>query len=783
MQPQPGSSVRRVLGAFVCALLTLGGAAHAQRLEVAPWLPVEGRTTLTGAGFTAAAGVSLSFNEPKPTLSDGKPVPATVQTDQSGGFRLELRLSAPRLAVTARAGTQSASLVREPPALETVIDGTTVVAREGQRVVARYYLSGPVQSLERTLNGTRAVARTPSGAQETFTIEGGRVLERVTYPPSPALLATLESPRVLGKPTGDAVQFWRTRRDADPTNPFIALELGAAQQRAGDAAAQETWRGMLAVNAPFYVFTRLAARLEALRQPELATQALERSKREFARAGYDPGFAVSKDALRSWGDPLGVARRLITAQNPVRAGVWFDHLRATTPRFPGYGVVYNEYAAFLTAQNRESEAVDWRRFSAALDAETTYSLGDQAYTRLAALGAGGGLLLLLCYFALQFVLLLKYYPQQTRDLAAHGGRFGATTRAPLVRLRYSIIAYQTITEKLLGVLLLAGVVAGLGAWNYAQNATRFLETPALRQGTAGGADYYQALSTVPGPAGAYLTGLGAHFDGDLNRALEGYRNAPDIAGAVNNAGAILQTRGDAPGAQAQFTRALELDPSAVAPKLNLGNAVSSDRVAFHDTYRKGTPMLEVPGARALVEARFGRVEQEFVRMAENPWTYLTGVPLVPTDALPSGFLEGTRWVIAAVVLTLLVLALVWLFVPRVRTARTAPRSVLYHLFAILLPGTGLADEVWGILLLVPGAVIGAILFQHYLATGRLETLFASQPILGVGASPPWFDVDANVQWLIVALVAIYVVNFLGWLLETIAVSRRVRRQAAAKTTP
>jgi hypothetical protein len=763
----------------LAALLVFVAPAFAQRLEVAPWLPVDGRTTLTGEGFAPSVGVTLSFNDPKPTLSDGKPVPASVQTNASGAFRLELRLNAPRLALTARAGTQSASLVREPPVLETAIDGTTVVARQGERIIARYYLSGPVQTIERTANGSRATVRTPSGLQETFDIEGGRVLQRVTYPPSLALLRTLEAPTFVKTPIGNAIAYWRGKRDADPTNPFLALELGAAQGRANDPAALETLRAALTVDAPFYVFVALADRLETLRQPDLARQALERAKREFARAGYDPGFAVSKEALAAWGDPLGVARRLLASQNPVRAGDWLDYLRATTPRFPGYGVVYGEYAAFLDGQSRSSEAADWRKLSAELDAGTTFTLGDQGYTRLSALGALGGGLLLLCYLALQFVLLLKYYPQQTRDLAPHGGRFGATARAPLVRLRHSLIAYQTITEKLIGVLLLAGALGGLGLWHYATNAQRFLETPAFAQGTAGGADYYQALSTVPGAGGAFLTGLGAQVDGDAPRALESYRNAPDLAAAVNNAGTILQARGDAPGAQTEYTRAANLDPNAIAPRVNLGNAANGYRTVFHETYRKGQPMLEVPTPRQLVEFRFGALEQEFVRMTTNPWGYLTALPVVNANT-PAPLADAARWAFAAVVLTLVGLALVWLFVPRVRGAALAPRSPLYHLFALVLPGTGLADEVWGVLLLVPAAVVGAILTLHYWAEGRAESLFAAQPILGVGGARAWFDIASNLQWLIIALIAIYIVNFLGWLGETIALSRRRRRLAAAQ---
>lgn len=759
-----------VLRWLLIATTSLIGAAAAQSLEVTPWLPVADETTLTGAGFKPSVSVSLAFQNPKPSLKDGKLVPASVQTNARGEFRLALRLSAPRLAVTARAGTQNARLLREPPVLEPVIDGTTVVTRQADRIVARYYLSGLVSSIEPTLDGFRATVKTPAGLEERFTIEGGKILERVIYPPSLALLATLESATRVRTAVLNPVTFWRDRATRDPTNPFLALELGNALQRAGDPAALEVMRSALSVDAPFYVFVRLAARFETLRQPDLATLALKRAGREFARAGYDPGFAVSKAALAALGDPLGVARRLLAAQNPLRAADWLEYLRVTTPRFPGYGAVYAEYASFLEGQNQGGAANDWRKLSAELDAETIFSLGDQGLTRLAALAASAGALLLACFLTLQFVLLLKYYPQQTRDLQPHGGRFTATSRAPLLRLRHSLSAYQTFTEKLLCVLLLLLAVLAVGVWQYAGNASRFLALPALNQGTAGGVDYYQALIELPATGSSYLTGLGAQLDGDAGRALESYRAAPTIAGAINNAAAILKVRGDAPGAESEWSRAANLDPTSVAAKVNLEQSVTGYRAAFHEAYRRGTPMLELPSPRQLTQLKFGGLEEEFLRMVANPWTYLLTLPL--------GLSEWMMTVIATLMLTLLAVTVLWLVIPRVRSAVTAPRSFFYHLGALLIPGSGLADEVWGIILLLPAALIAALLGLHFFASSRLESLFEATPLLGVGKASAWYDIGLNLQTLVIALAAIYVVNFLGWLLETIAVARRRARAKA-----
>jgi tetratricopeptide (TPR) repeat protein len=768
---------QRLFVSISSAVLTWVAAsvAGAQSLEANPWPPQGSRTALTGSGFKPNSPVALQFEAPVPTLEAAQPVPTRLQADASGEFRLDLQLAEPRLRVIAVSGALRAALRRDPPPLDYVADGTTVTTRSGDRVVQRFYLSGPVKTLERTPSGYRATVRWDSGVQENFTIENDKLIERVTFPPSDALLHTLLAPTFVKQAVPNAVNFWRERHDRDPTNPFLTLELGAALQRAGDPTAPTVLRSSLEVNAPFYVFVRLASRLERLKLSDLAQNALERAKRAFAAAGYDPGFPVTKVALSAWGDPLGQARRLFAAQNPVRGAAWLEYLRFTTPRFPGYGVVYTEFASFLESQGRGSEALDWRRLSAELDAGTMYGLGDQGYTRLETLGTLGVGLALGCYLLLQFVLMLKYYPQQTRDLHAHGGRFGATSRAPLVRLRFSLIAYQTITEKLFGVLLLAGAVGAFGVWNYARQAGDFLETPALGAGTAGGAGYFQVLNAVPAPGSAFLTGLGAQVDGDAIRALEAYRSIPDLPAAANNAGAILQSRGDAPGAQAEFTRASSLDPTMAAARLNLGNAAEGYRVSFHNALRKGLPMLETYSPQELVQFRFGSAEQEFVRFGTDPWNYLVALPLNVPD--------WVRGVVAVLIIAVLLWAVVWLIVPRVRSAARAPRSVLYHFGAIAVPGTGLADELWGILLLLPAVAVGVVLTREYLQPGLFETLFSRQPILGIGASAPFYDIGANLQWLWLALGAIYVVNFIGWLVETIAVSRRQRSTVSVQGVP
>jgi hypothetical protein len=748
---------------LVILLGLLGTLAHAQTLEVNPWLPnADGRTTLSGKGFDPTSTVRLEFVAPRPMLPDGKAVPSSLQANDAGEFALELKLTETRLEVTAKSGTKSATLVRTPPELEFVVDGSTIVARQAGtgKIGQRFYLSGQVKTLEPTSTGYRAVVQVAPGVEEVFTLENGRILERVSFPPGNALLETINKP-LRQQPVGDVAAFWRERASLDPTNPLLLVRLGMALQGNQPQAAKLEFAKSLEVTAPFYVHLRLAQELEKAAQPDLADQALQKARNSYAASGYDPGFAVSKAALAAWGDPLEIAKGLFAQNNPKRFEAWFAYVRDTSPRFAGAGTAYGEYAAWLETQNRLGEARQIREFAADLDAGSVFRFGEAGATRLSAFALAGAIVALVSYLLLQFVLMLKYWIQQTKDLAPHGGRFGALSRAPLLRLRHSLPGYQTFTEKLVSLVLLVSSLVGLCIWQYSKNADALLRQPFLNLGTAGGAAYYQALNTLPTPMADYLRGLGLQMDGDLDKASEAYRTA-NLAGAFNNLGAIQAVRGDNAGAQDSFQKAASLG-SSVANQ-NLGSSIVGFRAAFHAAHRKGTSMLEVPSPKDLVEMRFGSLEQEFRRLVQDPWAYWNAISF----GLPVWAHQG----LGALALVLLVFSVLWLLVPRVGSAKNAPRSVLYHLGAIALPGTGLADEVWGILLLPPAVALGGLLLVQLYQLPLAESILSGSSLLGLGKLPPLLDLSNNGQYVLLGLAAIYAVNFVGWLLETIGLARR-----------
>src|SRR5690625_7969738 len=89
------------------------------------------------------------------------------------------------------------------------------------------------------------------------------------------------------------------------------------------------------------------------------------------------------------------------------------------------------------------------------------------------------------------------------------------------------------------------------------------------------------------------------------------------------------------------------------------------------------------------------------------------------------------YVLLGLYLLLGTLTLLWILVPRPRMARNALRSVGYHLLALLVPGSGMADAVWGIMLLVPWAMFGIDLQWRYLGSGPLLDVRLTTTVLSL----------------------------------------------------
>jgi hypothetical protein len=141
----------------------------------------------------------------------------------------------------------------------------------------------------------------------------------------------------------------------------------------------------------------------------------------------------------------------------------------------------------------------------------------------------------------------------------------------------------------------------------------------------------------------------------------------------------------------------------------------SDPSPLHSAYGGDTPLLAVPAETTLAAAIAGTFQSALADAFTNPWRALvdarpTAVPLWLWDALVVLFLAWAA------------LTIVWLVIPRPRLAANAPRTLAYHLLALVLPGSGLADELWGVLLLIPWAIFGIDMLLHFLPSGAPATI-------------------------------------------------------------
>ena len=621
------------------------------------------------------------------------------------------------------------------------------------RFLGRADLPGPVTSLD---SSGGAVRVTVGGAARSERLTLGDpsgdtlpVEERVVFAPDPAVtgwLARFADALPESELARAGAQF--------PANPFIALrEAEAATARGDDYAALNAVRRALAVSLPFPAWTQLAARLDRAGFPAAANLALDRAKRDAAARGIDPAVPVSRAALLAYGNPSGYVDSLLTQNRLPRAEVWMNFLRELYPRFEGGDALYHRYAAVLEAQGRAGEAEEWRQFARSLRAGTLYNLGPNDTGVLRDVARLGTAAFLVALLAAVLTLSARAWPTQRQDLAALGGRWRSWRRPP-ERLRRTALAYAPFSERLLLLTLAAGLLTALGGWQWANLTGRALRDPALGTGT------YSASATLPGagqgaeqadprpvPATYVLAGLRAQLDGDLAKARTLYGRAGPDACALNNLGAIAQSRDDAPQARALYQRALSLQPDLSAAAYNLGRNPGTPETTFQRTYRPGQPRLCYPERRAVARSVSGDLG-----------SVLRGAV---TD--PLGFLTGERahtrlsWALLAA-LPLLGALLVLLLIPRAADRRRLGRPALFRVLATLLPGAGLLGNAWGGVLLVAWAGVVVALLARWLPFPALPLQAAPvRSVLGL------------------ALGALYALNVLALLLIEAAYARR-RRQ-------
>jgi hypothetical protein len=592
------------------------------------------------------------------------------------------------------------------------------------QVLARYMVSGQVRGLEP--NGDTLVISTElsGGLSETFTLLDGKLQEPVRFDTNPALFDWLKHEAELNNPA--------TRLAQDPTNPWLYLQ--AAQGASNPAEARVAYEAALEKAQTFYDFAGISRVLLKAKQTDLADKAFDAALRDFAARGYDPRLLSNLDLHESYHFPLRPLQAALASGNREEAAFWAKWLRYfVTPQVPETRQALWDYASLLRQNGERAEANIWREAANAGRRSGVSNLLESFFSALGGAGWYSVLALLIAIIALHLTLTLKYWTPQTALLKRRQAAKAATS--PLSRL--FAIRYYSFTEKLVLVLMFAAVLllVGLAAWRNRPPVT------AGSSGTLASTSAQAALleANLQEPRANFIRAYAAQAVGKLDEARNLYQAAGNFAPALNNLGALNQD-------EALYNQALKLAPGLLEARYNLGEQLS--QFPFQQDYRPGEAILAIPASEDFQAAISGNWSDAIVRTFSNPWPAL--------QAARPALIHPILW-IAIIVIFLIwaLLNLLWLFMPRPRLARNAPRSLLYHPLSLLIPGSGLADEMWGILLLIPWALVG---------------LDALSELFGWG-----FGIGLNLRWDYLILIIIYGINLVAVIIELFSYNRRMHQ--------
>ncbi len=584
-------------------------------------------------------------------------------------------------------GETRALLVR--PEAVYVGHGNSLLALDPATGVVRDRLALPsrVMGLLATADGltvTTETAELELSEEELSEVEvSGGLQTTLPFAPEPALFGLVRAEAAVADPA--------TRLAQDPTNPWLYLQVGERQddpERALEAFTEAVNRA-----ETFYDAAGVSRALVDLGQPDLANEAFDKALRDFAERGYDPRLLRDPALHEAYHFPLEPFRTALAAGDLERAGFWAPWLaHFATPDVPEVGRALHDYAGALRQNGAAAEADRWRTLGQGRPGLPTLAVAARFLGRS---GWYGALALLVTALALHLTLAAKYWRAQSVNFERR--RLLKRSVSPLSRL--FIMRFYSLTEKLVLFFLLAGalLLAGLAA-GYREAG----DVAALGAGTFenAAAQAYLAEAPLAGPRGDFTQGYAAQVAavGAPDTARARYEAAGNFAPALNNLGALS-------GDDTFYRRAAELARLPEA-RYNLGDPDTD--FPFQRTYRPGEPLLAVPSAQDVQVALAGDWSRSIAAVFANPWAGLQA-------ARPAG-LSPTLWTpLVVLFLVLAAVTLLWLFIPRLRWVRNAPRGWLYHLLALLVPGSGLADEMWGLLLLVPWALFGLDTLSHLYA--------------------------------------------------------------------
>ena len=672
--------------------------------------------------------------------ADDEAIEAPVSEAQAEDGPIEVALVDDRLVAT-RADAELWRRTLHPdagPTTEPVVDGASVHIGHGLYLLtiglddgvvrSRAALPAPVEAL--SLDQGSLLATVDHGELGTRTIDAPD-----GAPEGPVRFGTdVEAMHGLARAaraTPDPV----AAAESDPTDPWLALQ---AAQTTADAEALDVWLERAVVAAaslPFFESLPLADRMLTIGDVERAQVLYERSLADLAERGYDPRLASDPALRAAYGFPEvrladALDRGDLDEAHIVAPYAW----RLAAEEAPGSVAVLHDLADALRADGRRDEAGIWRERARALDRAGLGTWVDALALRLGALGWWGVAGLLGAIVLSWLVLLAKVWKAQS--LARRQSK--ERDQAPPAVTRLWVLRQASTTEKFALALLL--VVAGLQATLAGWHGDVRDPAQALRSGTLASSEAVAAVEALPDTErAAWIRGLSLVQRGRLDEAVEHWRDASSLAPALTDRAVA------ACGDERLLEAALAADPREPVARFLTGRA--GDPSPFHATTVPDAPLWAVPSPLDLRLASAGDWRAALRQGVTAPWAALG-------EARPASFPAWIAWILAVLYGLWFVAVVVFLVIPRPRVSRDAPRTFAYHVGALLVPGSGHADELWGLLLLVPWAFVGS------------DALLT----LAYGTSPLGLAPVAH-AWILGAL---WAVNLIGFSIELASYRHRMR---------
>lgn len=594
------------------------------------------------------------------------------------------------------------------------------INRDTGKVEQRFIVSGQVTELGGGPGMVTVQSQVDEGLTESFTIQDDRLQETVRFGNQPEIFNWLAAEA--------SVTNLNERLAQDTTNPWLFVR--AAAETTDAAQQQNLYREALNSSQTFYDQARLATFLLNNNQTDLANEAMDKALKDFAARGYDPRLLRDEATMQRYGFPVKEFEEAIEQRDTAKGNVyakWLSYF--VSPDNSTVNTLLQDYAGVLSAQGNREGADAVRAYTEGARLTRVDNILGTLANALGRAGWYGVFSLFVAIVGLWLTLLFKYWsPHSLLNKRRQAAKKSINPFSRLLSIRY-----YSFTEKVFLVLLFASmlVLAALASWN--ERGRAVASEVAFSGGTFSSPVAQNALVNLPdNPSSNFIRGYAAQLAGNTEEATRFYQQAGNFAPALNNLAAITKD-------EATFRLAGNL-PEAQA---NLGEEVTLS--AWQTIAPK--PLLVTPALSDLRAAAAGSWLDALARVFTNPWTGLQ-------EARPTTIQPWLWTALQVLFLLLALIAVLWLFVPRPRLAANAPRNILYHLFSLLIPGSGLADEMWGIVLIVPWAVVGLDVLSGLLGWG-----------LDIG-------IGLNTGYIILGV--IYLINLIAFIVEYNSYLRRMK---------